>query len=83
MTEDERNEAEWSNAANWRYGVFYFSKVDTRPWVPKRSMFGRRRYGGTPNFAHPGARAFLMLVVGLAVGLVLLISALERSGLLP
>jgi uncharacterized membrane protein len=76
------NETEWENPANWRYGLFYRSERDSRIWVPKRSMFGRRRYGGTPNFAKKSARQYMMLVVGLALVLFLFVVALERLGVL-
>ena len=51
MNQDEINEAEWQNPANWssaRLG-FYFSKQDTRTWVPKR----KRITGWTLNLAKP------------------------------
>ena len=64
-SQPEIDEAEWQNPANWRFGLFYYSPRDSRPWVPKRSMYGRRRYGGTPNFAKPSARQHLMVIVGI------------------
>lgn len=76
------NEEEWQTAANWKLGLFYYSHRDSRMWVPKRSMLGRRRYGGTPNMAKKGARTYLMIVVGGLMLLILLIMALERSGVL-
>lgn len=81
-SQDEINDAEWQNPANWRYGLFYYGPRDTRAWVPKRSLFGRRRYGGTPNFAHPGARSSMMLLVGVLVIIFLFIVWLERLGVL-
>ncbi len=37
MDQREINEAEWRNPENWSgsFGGFYFSKKDTRTWVPK------------------------------------------------
>ena len=78
--QEEINEKEWSNRANWRFGLFYHSIRDSRTWVPKRTMFGRSRFGGTPNFARPEATTFLMVLVGIMVFLILLVIALERSG---
>ncbi len=82
MTQEERNVAAWEDPASWRLGLFYYSNADTRPWVPKRSMMGRRRFGGTPNFAQPTARAYLMVVLGFGLAAILLVTALERSGVL-
>lgn len=52
MTQNEVNLNEWQNPENWSDSVLglYFSKRDTRVWVPKRypSM------GWTLNLAHPG-----------------------------
>jgi uncharacterized membrane protein len=39
MTQDEINQAEWQDPDNWTSptGIaVYFSKADTRAWVPKR-----------------------------------------------
>ena len=77
-TQEEINEQEWENRVSWRRGIFYYSERDSRPWVPKRSMFGRRRFGGTPNFAQPAARAYFMLLVGIAVLIVLVLIATGR-----
>ena len=78
----EKDEQEWLNPGNWRYGIFYFSPQDSRAWVPKRSMFGRRRFGGTPNLARKEARGYLMLMVGGLVLVLLLIAALRQAGVL-
>ena len=83
LTERQRiDESEWENPANWRMGLFYYSERDSRPWVPKRSMLGRRRYGGTPNFAKKSARQFLMLIIGIGVLMVLIVASLENNGML-
>ena len=81
-TQDEINQSEWENDANWRVGLFYYSARDSRDWVPKRSMFSRRRFGGTPNFARPGARAHLLMMVSLLLVLFLVVVTLERVGVL-
>ena len=82
LTQEEIDEREWQNKDNWRCGLFYYSEKDSRMWVPKRSFFQRRRYGGTPNFAKPAARSHFMLLVGIGVLVVLVVIALDRSGLL-
>ena len=82
QSQDEINETEWLDAANWRYGLFYYSARDSRPWVPKRSLYGRRRYGGTPNFAKRAARQYMMLIIGFMLLLLLVITTLERLGIL-
>ncbi|HKI97505.1 MAG TPA: hypothetical protein VKB51_03420 [bacterium] len=82
QTQEQINDAEWQNSANWRFGLFYYSPRDSRVWVPKRSMFGRRRYGGTPNFAQPSARQYMMLIVTFMLALFLLVVLLERWGVL-
>ena len=80
--QDQINEAEWQKKSNWKASLFYYSEVDSRLWVPKRSMLGRRRYGGTPNFAKKGARLYLMVVLGLMALLLTLVVTLERAGIL-
>jgi hypothetical protein len=35
MHQTEINKTEWSNPENWSVGL-YFSKKDSRTWVPKR-----------------------------------------------
>jgi uncharacterized membrane protein len=82
-SQEEIDHTEWKNPANWRYGLFYHSERDSRPWVPKRSMYGRRRYGGTPNFAKPSARQHLMVIVGILLLFLLVVASLERLGMLP
>lgn len=51
MTQAERNRAEWENPANWSDSLvgIYFSKRDSRVWVPKR----RPGFGWTINMGHP------------------------------
>ncbi len=67
------NRAEWEDPENW--STIYFSKLDSRPSVPKRNP----KHGWTIYFGHPkGARwiYYLMLfffalglVIGLAIGI--------------
>ena len=55
MNQDEINEAEWNNPDNWSGGL-YFSKKDSRVWVPKpiRSM------GWTINLGQKKGAATMM-----------------------
>ncbi|MBS3797095.1 DUF5808 domain-containing protein [Pseudoalteromonas sp. BDTF-M6] len=71
MTQDEINQAEWSNDDNWtrlKWMGLYFSKKDSRAWVPKPYPI----LGWTVNLANPGGVlslssiiAMLMLISGL------------------
>lgn len=79
QSQQEIDEEEWNDKANWRFSLFYYSERDSRPWVPKRSMFGRRRFGGTPNFAKKSARQYMMIILGLAFLFFLLIASLGRG----
>lgn len=78
-SQDQINETEWLDKTNWRGGIFYHSEKDTRAWVPKRSMFGRRRYGGTPNFAKDSARKFMMLIAGICVLIFMVVVSMEKT----
>jgi len=80
--EPSQNDKEWENPANWKYGLFYFSSNDTRSWVPKRGFMGRRRFGVTPNLANRVARIYLFTMLGFFAFLILLVSALEKAGVL-
>ena len=73
MTRDEVNRAEWENPANWSDTVagVYFSKRDTRVWVPKRVP----AWGWTINLGHPAGAWWL---VGLLAGLPLVAGLLAR-----
>jgi uncharacterized membrane protein len=73
---------EWENPANWRLGLFYFAPKDPRPWVPKRSSMGRRRFGVTPNLANRAARNYLFITLGVFVGLLVLLSLLQKAGVI-
>lgn len=72
MTQEEINQAEWSDLANWSHPKFglYFSKRDTRAWVPKRLP----GWGWTLNLGHP---ASLWWMVGVILLPTLLLSVLR------
>jgi uncharacterized membrane protein len=76
------HDKEWENPANWKVGLFYYAPNDPRPWVPKKSTLGRRRFGVTPNLANRGARIYMAIAFGFFVLLLLLLSALEKLGVL-
>ncbi len=69
--QDEINQAEWENNHNW--SSIYFSKRDSRTYVPKRNP----RHGWTINFGSPnGARWIyylftIFLLIGFFLGAVL------------
>ena len=62
MSQTEINQREWENPANWSnrgFPALYFSKTDTRIWVPKQ----RPGLGWTFNLARPaGALMFIGIV---------------------
>ena len=62
MSQVEIENVEWENAENWYLGVFYFSRRDTRPFVPKRGS--SEMLGATINFARPGGVLLLLGVIG-------------------
>ena len=72
MSQLEIDDAEWTKPENWRGGIFYFSRRDSRPFVPKR----RSAMGITVNFAHPTG----VLFVAGAIGFTGLLVYLARSG---
>jgi uncharacterized membrane protein len=74
MDQKEINKAEWSNPENWSGGL-YFSKRDSRTWVPKPIPW----MGWTLNLATRagacwmlgfliGLPVLIILVMGLAIG---------------
>jgi uncharacterized membrane protein len=65
VRQPEVNEREWHTPGNWHGGWLgiYSSEQDTRLLVPKR----RRMLGWTLNFAHPGARFLLGLLLVAAI----------------
>jgi uncharacterized membrane protein len=61
MRQTEIEDAEWANPANW-YGGFlnlYYSKRDTRGFVPKRNP----AMGTTINWAKPEGAWFVVGVI--------------------
>ena len=84
VTSQERiDEAEWEDRRNWKLGLFYYSRRDSRPWVPKRTVFGgRQRLGGTPNLAKPEARRFMAITIGIMIVVVLIVAYLDGSGVI-
>lgn len=74
MDQKEINLAEWKNPDNWS-GGFYFSKKDSRTWVPKSIPW----MGWTLNIGRPaGAYWLLGFLIGLPV-FVIAIQALTAS----
>jgi uncharacterized membrane protein len=68
MTQDQVNQAEWENPANWSDTVVgvYFSKRDSRVWVPKRVP----SWGWTINLGNPAGAWWLvgLLAAGPVLG---------------
>jgi uncharacterized membrane protein len=57
----------WNDAANWNQDIIYFSKEDSRLFVPKKPTW----MGWTINFGHPYAPWILMAtLVALPIGAV-------------
>ena len=81
-SQQELFEREWADRRNWKLGLFYYAPRDPRAWVPKRSSFGRRRFGVTPNFARPEARAYLYLTLFAFAGLFALLYVLQALGVI-
>ena len=76
MTQAETNEQEWKNPANWSgaWGGFYFSKHDSRTWVPKSIPW----MGWTLNLGQPaGARWLLAFLVGLPLLVVVVVALVQ------
>jgi len=71
MDQKEINMAEWRNPENWS-GPFYFSKKDSRTWVPKSIPW----MGWTLNIGKPaGAYWLLGIIIGLPVFIIVVQSA--------
>ncbi len=64
--QDQINEMEWLNPNNWSGGI-YFSKYDSRVWVPKQ----RPWMGSTVNVGHPAGARWL---IGIFLGIILLLT---------
>ena len=83
MSDSERqkqiNKAEWENEENWSGGFLslYFSKRDTRVWVPKR----RPRMGLTLNLGRSaGARLFVFLLLLPTLAMIGVLFLAEAAG---
>jgi uncharacterized membrane protein len=67
MSQKEINNAEWQNPDNWggpRWISVYFSKKDTRTWVPKQTPW----MGATLNLAKTsGVIQFLVILITLCL----------------
>ena len=62
-TQHELNDQQWHDAANWSgpaWMALYFSKQDTRLWVPKRVP----ALGWTINLGHPKGPAVMLGIFG-------------------
>jgi len=64
MNQNEINEKEWNDPENWSGGIlgFYFSKKDTRTWVPKPDEQG---FGWTVNTAKPAGPRWIFFLLQL------------------
>jgi uncharacterized membrane protein len=71
VTQREIDDAEWRDAANWRLGIFYCSRRDSRPFVPQHPS----GLGATINFARPLGVGFLCGALAFAALLVLAASS--------
>ena len=73
MNQSDINQGEWENPDNWSDGsklfCVYFSKKDTRTWVPKRIPW----LGSTINLAKAGGALWL---IGILIGIPLLMVAI-------
>ncbi|CAA6695101.1 MULTISPECIES: DUF5808 domain-containing protein [unclassified Lentimonas] len=70
MTQKEINVNEWKNPDNWSGSIFgfYFSKKDTRTWVPKSIPW----MGWTLNLGKPaGARWMIGFLIGLPLAVII------------
>jgi uncharacterized membrane protein len=72
MDQKDINAEEWRKPENWSgpgWVSFYFSKKDTRTWVPKKIPW----MGWTLNLGTPcGARWLLAFLVGLPLGVIVI-----------
>lgn len=62
LEQQEIDQAEWENPGNWtgwKWCSIYFSKRDSRVWVPKEI----RWLGWTLNLGRPGGVAWLLAIV--------------------
>ena len=92
MTQDDINFQEWSDPANWSSGWIrsYFSKLDSRVWVPKRPLGLRAERptsypafslrGCTINYGHRRGKpwAVVLYVIPLAALFIFALLAVRR-----
>jgi len=80
MNQDEINRQEWQNPENWsgpKWMSLYFSKRDSRAWVPKQIP----KMGWTINLGNPAGPFWLVgFLVGIPV-LIILICILIMEGI--
>lgn len=69
MGQEDINESEWSNPDNWSGGL-YFSKKDSRVWVPKQV----RSLGWTLNLGHRKGAACMMWIFAGAIVFVVVVN---------
>lgn len=70
LPQEEINRLEWQNPMNWggpKGLAVYFSKRDSRIWVPQR----RPNFGWTVNLAHTGG---VLWFVGICVAVILFLT---------
>jgi uncharacterized membrane protein len=63
-SQKEIDEREWNDPRNWHWTI-YFSRSDSRTFVPKR-----RGYGTTVNFARRGTVLFFLCLILLPLTIV-------------
>lgn len=71
--QSEINREEWENPLNWggpQNLAVYFSKKDTRIWVPQHKPSS----GWTVNLAHTGG---IVWMVGICMGMIIILMALS------
>ena len=56
-------ESERINPDNYRLGIFYFNKKDSRVIIPK----WQKSRGWTVNFAKPGAYLFILAILAIVL----------------
>jgi uncharacterized membrane protein len=72
QTQDEINRAEWGSVDNWSgYWPFlvYFSKRDSRMWIPTSAVWGGMLFPWTVNLGHKFGYLFMILTTAGALGL--------------
>lgn len=72
LSQEEINRLEWENPMNWggpKGLAVYFSKRDTRIWVPLR----KPKFAWTVNLAHTGG---VLWFVGICVAVIFLLTLL-------